>query len=53
MPNDALPLTREPFHEHGFWWWYDPTRRGWYVGCNPAISRPSWADVVSSGDSNG
>jgi len=21
-------LTK-PQYEHGFWWWYDPIRRGW------------------------
>jgi hypothetical protein len=35
-------LTK-PQYEHGFWWWYDATRRGWFVGCSPAFGRPSWA----------
>ena len=39
-------LTK-PQYEHGFWWWYDPTRRGWFVGCAPAFGRPSWASSQS------
>ena len=23
----------KPQYEFGFWWWYDATRRGWFVGC--------------------
>jgi len=33
----------KPQYEHGFWWWYDPTRRGWFIGCAPSFGRPSWA----------
>jgi len=39
-------LTK-PQYEHGFWWWYDPIRRGWFVGCAPAFGRPAWASSQS------
>jgi hypothetical protein len=32
----------QPFFEDGFWWWYDTTRKGWYTGPSPEISRPSF-----------
>lgn len=35
-------LVRPQF-EHGFWWWYDANRHGWFVGCAPAFGKPSWA----------
>jgi hypothetical protein len=34
--------TRHPFYEHGFWWWYDPARKDWFIGPSPAISTPAW-----------
>ncbi len=33
----------KPYFEHGFWHWYDPVRKGWYVGTAPQIQKPSWA----------
>jgi hypothetical protein len=32
-----------PYFSHGFWWWYDPNRKGWFVGPSPQIGTPSWA----------
>lgn len=34
---------RSPVFENGFWWWYDPTRKGWFAGCAPALGVPTWA----------
>lgn len=33
---------KRPFCQYGFWWWYDPERRDWFVGCSPAIGKPAW-----------
>lgn len=33
----------KPVYEYGFWWWYDPTRKGWFIGCAPYYGPPSWA----------
>ena len=42
-------MTREqkyrPYYQYGFWWWYNPTRKDWCVGCAPCIGRPPWAEV--------
>ncbi len=32
-----------PFFADGFWWWFDPARKGWYIGPSPSITTPSWA----------
>ena len=36
-------VMNSPFYENGFWWWFDPIRKGWYIGPSPAIQKPSWA----------
>ena len=38
----AEPTVRCLF-EHGFWWWYDKARKGWFTGCAPAFGTPTWA----------
>ena len=35
--------TVRPVFEHGFWWWFDPRRGGWFVGTAPQIQKPTWA----------
>ena len=32
-----------PVFEHGFWWWFDSKRGGWFVGTAPQIQKPAWA----------
>lgn len=41
--------TNKPFYEHGFWWWYDPVRKGWFTGCAPAFGPPAWAGPAPGG----
>ena len=31
----------EPYFQYGFWWWYNPTKDGWFTGPSPQICRPS------------
>lgn len=38
----SLARPIEPVFEYGFWWWYDATRKGWFVGTAPQIQRPTW-----------
>lgn len=33
----------KPEYRYGFWWWFDPARHGWFVGCAPCFGKPSWA----------
>jgi hypothetical protein len=42
---DRCSTSREkqPYYEHGFWWWFDGTRGDWFVGSAPYLGRPSWA----------
>jgi hypothetical protein len=42
--TEKFDSSKGPFFENGFWWWYDPKRKGWYVGCSPGIGKPSWAE---------
>lgn len=37
-------LSKKPFYEHGFWWWYDHARKDWFVGNAPVFGQPKWAD---------
>jgi AAA domain len=39
------PIERpvRPYFEHGFWWWFDPKRNGWFAGTAPQIQKPGWA----------
>ena len=32
-----------PHYKDGFWWWYDPARKGWFTGPSPEVQTPSWA----------
>jgi hypothetical protein len=34
--------VQRPFFEYGFWWWYDPERKDWFVDCAPSIGYPKW-----------
>ena len=45
MEHKTIPVERpvRPVFEHGFWWWYDPKRNGWFVGTAPQIQKPTWA----------
>lgn len=43
QPRKGQRFFTSPKYEHGFWWWYDPVRKGWYVGTAPQIQKPSWA----------
>jgi hypothetical protein len=51
MNSTTLPAVAGPFvdrvvrprFEHGFWWWYDKNRKGWFIGCAPAFGTPRWA----------
>ena len=38
-----LDAPVRPLYEHGFWWWYDKSRKGWFTGCAPAFGTPKWA----------
>jgi hypothetical protein len=40
----SLARPIEPVFEYGFWWWYDATRKGWFVGTAPQIQRPTWTE---------
>lgn len=34
----------KPFDNEGFWWWYHPKLKRWYIGCAPQFGKPSWAE---------
>jgi hypothetical protein len=45
--QSSKQVTRQdaasPYFEHGFWWWFDPKRNGWFVGAAPQIQTPCWS----------
>lgn len=43
-----MKLSKKPFFEYGFWWWYDHARKDWFVGCAPSVGIPRWAEEPRS-----
>jgi hypothetical protein len=36
-------ISKQPFYEHGFWWWFDPATNDYRIGPSPQFQVPSWS----------
>lgn len=35
-------MNVNPYLQYGFWWWWDPERKDWFIGPSPSVSTPPW-----------